>query len=409
MHPPRDFSWSRFFAELGPSWGPRAWKRPCPRPLLTKEEAIAILAAACEPASADQREALGFRIRLFRDGVASDLDPERIPLASDVSPERYVERLAAVAPGESTGLILNDYQCLAAEPWTRARDFFRAWFDQVGMLAGGATADIFFANYAETPFGVHKDNQDIFTWVVSGRKRFFIWPAEAFDEFDGDDIDFREHRDDAIVLDGEAGDLMYWDSSYWHIAESVGDPAVTLSLGRLVGSDEEIAIEDTKRALEDSRMLDGLESASALLHVEREGVQTHPEPLRNAATHIGERLVDSVRRRWLARRSNVGLQPPPRRSTPLCSSIRVMADPAHPILWAETEGGFLVAGAGRTTEVLDAPWIPVLLDALNRGEPATSDEFLDRLPEDTRPPGWRARAMETIAMLHSSRALVTSA
>jgi ribosomal protein L28 len=45
-------------------------------------------------------------------------------------------------------------------------------------------------------------------------------------------IDPRKYRKDAIVLDAEAGDLIYWPSEYWHVSEPRSeDFSAMLSLG----------------------------------------------------------------------------------------------------------------------------------------------------------------------------------
>ena len=144
-------SWNQFFHDLGPQRVPAVWKHPVAWSPLTAEEAISILARACEPSATDAAAKTGFKLRFFRDGVTSELDPALVPRPTDTSPEGYVGRLAARTPSPSVGLVLNQYHCLDVELWYRIREFFRAWFEHTGMPAGGATADIFFANYPTTP------------------------------------------------------------------------------------------------------------------------------------------------------------------------------------------------------------------------------------------------------------------
>ncbi|MCX4247771.1 JmjC domain-containing protein [Paraliomyxa miuraensis] len=404
-HSALDFTWDRFFARGELQRTPAVWKHPCPWPLSSPKEAIDVLARACEEGSIARVPESECKIRLFRDGVLSELDPQRIPRATDASPEHYIERLQAATPGETIGLILNDYHCLDDELWRRIRGFFRAWFERTGMPAGGATADIFLASYPVTPFGVHQDTQDVFTWVVSGEKRFLVWPPEVFDGVDPRTVDYEDYRDRATVLEGAPGDLMFWPSTHWHIAESVGAPVVTLSLGRFMDSAQDVALDDARAFFVDATAVEGLDRTPRTLERERRSVQALPEPLRAATEHVRQRMEDAIHRRWLERRSNAGLPPPPSRTTPLPASARIAADPAFPILWAESREGLLVAGAGRALLSPDAPWLPALLDVLNQGVPLAPSELLDGLDHDGLEPGWRARAMDTIARLYSFRAL----
>ncbi len=398
-------SWHEFFTGRDFGRVPAVWPRPVASPLLTAEESIGVIARACERVAANNGATADVNVRLFRDGAISALAPGVVPRPTDGTPEGYVRRFAALMPGESLGLLLNNYHCLDAELWRRLREFFRAWFEHTGMPAGGATADIFLASYPTTPFGVHQDDQDVFTWVVSGRKRMLVWPPEVFEGVDRRAVDLDDYRARATVLEGEPGDLMFWPSSYWHIGESLGHPVVTLSLGRFTSVVEEVVVEEAKRFLGGTFVLEGLERAADSLRIDRRELQTLPDPLRDATAQLRRGMEDALQRRWLARLSNAGLAPPPARSTPLAASARIAADPIHPVLFAESTGGFIVAGAGRTLFVEAAPWIPALLDALNRGVPTTIDELLDGLYDDALAPQWRARAQETVAELYSFRAL----
>jgi len=42
---------------------------------------------------------------------------------------------------------------------------------------------------------------------------------------------YRQFLDGATTLEGTAGDLIYWPSSYWHIGEPVGGFSITLNVG----------------------------------------------------------------------------------------------------------------------------------------------------------------------------------
>jgi hypothetical protein len=80
--------------------------------------------------------------------------------------------------------------------------------------------------------------------VIRGKKRMLAWPFEYFlgrvkgvtpaDRYFNKRlaIDHTPYRKDAVVLDAEAGDVIYWPSHYWHVAEPRDDGfSAMLSLG----------------------------------------------------------------------------------------------------------------------------------------------------------------------------------
>ena len=344
--------WERLFDDLGPQRMPAVWKCPAPGSPLNAEDATTILTSARDSGAAQVR-------------------------------------------GSSGDVMVEDAHFHDVELWRRVRGFFRAWLGRTGMPAGGTSASLALTHDPATPLGVRRDDRDAFTWVVSGRARVFLWSSEAFD------------RDRATVLEGEPGDLLFWPSTCWHLTEPVGGPVITLSLGRSTRSVDDVVLEDAARFFDEGTTIDGLDRTADALVLDRHELQLLPEALRDATDRALQDLDDAIHRRWLARLSNSGLPPPQRCTTPAPSTTRVAVDPDHPILWAPSRGGFLVAGAGRTSFLADAPWLPALLAALDREAPATADELVAMLDDDGAwPQGWRARARETIAELCSFRALL---
>ena len=86
--------------------------------------------------------------------------------------------------------------------------------------------------------GLHKDTQEVFGFVVRGEKTILAWPFDYFlSRVEGVPtasryfqvqlpVDYRKFRKDALVLRARAGDIIYWPSDYWHIAE--GTPGKVL-------------------------------------------------------------------------------------------------------------------------------------------------------------------------------------
>lgn len=193
---------------------------------------------------------LSGRLRLFSRGEpVLPIPLDLLPTEDDRSLEawflRLEERVADAA------LVVNGVQALSGEAWRRAL----AWMTEiVDERTGGGSLELFIGRYRRGPFGVHKDDQDVFTFVVSGKKRFRLWPFEELAARFGVPPSARdavhvlpglgalnlpdELRATSIVLEGEPGDVMYWPASAWHVAENASTEAnggpltVTLGLGR---------------------------------------------------------------------------------------------------------------------------------------------------------------------------------
>jgi len=100
-------------------------------------------------------------------------------------------------------------------------------------------------NHKVSFFRLHKDVQDVFTFIISGWRRFLLWPFDTFSTVAGMEahqsrephllveVDHEAYRSQATVLEGTAGDLLYWPAEWWHVGESNGERAITLAVGTI--------------------------------------------------------------------------------------------------------------------------------------------------------------------------------
>lgn len=182
------------------------------------------------------------RFRLFQGGEQQQATPALYPSAKDGSIAGYLRRIGGDA--RNTGFVLNNFQAAHPDLWRLAQSLLA----RLQLSAASAVFDLFAGDYKEGFFGVHKDDQDVVTFVLEGKKRFLLWPYETF----ADDpavahgselsvaflrgVDPARYRDQAIVLEGEPGDILYWPAEYWHVAESDGGITATFALGLFVDS-----------------------------------------------------------------------------------------------------------------------------------------------------------------------------
>ncbi len=233
-------------AEFWQQFVERFWERepttlpnPAKGPLMTPAEALTIF------------QRLGER---FRTGLEADVDlyvesgllkagiGRLLPAAADRDLEAYQARVTDQLGGRRFSLVTNSVRSESREHFHRVKAFTRGLFELIGKDAGWLGADIFLSNTLQTAFGVHRDSASNLSYIVSGRKRMLVWPLEVFaDRRDVrcagpkknvflDDLDYEACRGRATVLEGGPGEMLYWPASFWHVAESTGQPSLVFNV-----------------------------------------------------------------------------------------------------------------------------------------------------------------------------------
>ena len=167
-----------------------------------------------------------------------------LPLESDPGISEYKSRLENQLEGKKWGMIVNGIHNYDAKVARQVLDFFEPLVRAKQVPVNSISPDIFLGNYQETAFGLHKDDQHAFTYVVHGKKKFIFYPFDALSESMGLDEDDRDKpqmttmkrdlpdSDQSYELELRAGKgLMYWPPSYWHMAKSDGELCATMAVG----------------------------------------------------------------------------------------------------------------------------------------------------------------------------------
>jgi hypothetical protein len=143
----------------------------------------------------------------------------------------YADRLARMLRGRRFALIIQEIQIEAPQVWLRFREFL-VGLSRVGIVPARVKASVFVGNYKITPAGLHRGNSANFKFVVQGRKKLQLWPDKLFrgkKNLTGT-LDVGRFLFAATTLEGHPGDIIYWPSDRWHVAECVGGLAVSVSL-----------------------------------------------------------------------------------------------------------------------------------------------------------------------------------
>ncbi len=141
---------------------------------------------------------------------------------------------------ERMNLQYNDY-CLVCDELLQVNhdhqenliEFASPLFANVGLPNRFSEMGLYLGNYRKTPFGVHEDACGVLSFPVIGKKKFRIWKPDFIRQNPklAHSFSYAKYKGSSQVLEAYPGDMTYWPSSAWHIAESDGSFSATWSLG----------------------------------------------------------------------------------------------------------------------------------------------------------------------------------
>jgi 50S ribosomal protein L16 3-hydroxylase len=357
--------WSGFVRRF---WGrrPTVIRQPFARAIASPAEVFAAMTAATDRLRTDEHD-----FALTIDGVRVGADVERwLPRKKDGSLEGLTARITSDLPGSNFAVFVRAFQLeLGWAFWRRVRLFLGGLYARVGVPADRAEVDLFSGSYAQSRSGIHRDSADVFCFVIEGRKRIRVWPRATFP---GGAYWYglgagRRRLTRSTCLDGEAGDILYWPSSYWHVGESRGGTVSSLSLGlyrqdSLAATAARLVGDEAARELGADDLIQSLPSAVGQLRA------APPRALRAFARASRNLPVALVRRRMEQIAGyGFGHIPLPSARGRLRASSLYAADRAFPILWRVVGGTVIIAANGRSIALPRSKALRGMLEALNRG------------------------------------------
>lgn len=309
---------------------------------------------------------------------------DRLPMAADGSLVGYADRLARVGGHSDYLLNLPNPYAWNEALWNSVRDFAAHIYGLVGMVGDGALCDTYVGKYAATPFGVHLDGASNFTFGLHGQKTLYLWGPEFYErEMRGAAaLDYRQFIDDALALTVGPGEIIYWPSRYWHIADSGRAFSVTMNVAfypaanpaKLIKNALHQALDDE---LDDFPSFDYLDFDSA--DIAGNGARL-PQQLEQLVRHFGElsrdgtldqRLRAELARSWLRKLTCLGLPLAPKFGARDALDIDdvIAIDRRHAIVMTKLAVGTLAMAAnGRLAETTAHPGIGGLVERLNSGD-----------------------------------------
>ena len=360
---------------------PAVFKGILASPLLTPEDVFRGLVTVGDLYRANADTPI---VRFFVEQAAQRADIGKyLPEAGDHSIEGYAERINRKLEGRRFGLVINSFYRYDAALYMRLRNFLRGLYEFIDVPSSFVDVALFLGNYKCTPFGVHSDGRGStnFTFVLAGRKRLLAWPWEFFSDHPNisDSIDYERYRDEAIVLEGEPGDLMCWPSDYWHVAEGGDSLPVTLAIAH----EREPQIASSDLFSQVGRFMDErLRASSGAKHCcynprhSQKNAEKLPQIVASTRRVLRElsrdkQIEQMLRVSWLNRITSFGFHsvPPPLPHESLADNLVVRGDPRYPIMWLAAEDDEVVCSAnGHAFSLTAHPHVLKMLERLNSGE-----------------------------------------
>lgn len=130
-------------------------------------------------------------------------------------------------------LVCDELLQVSQESWNKLQEFTETLFTHVGFPNRFVEMGLYLGNYRQTPFGVHVDGCGVFSFPVVGKKTFRLWKPEFAEKHPALDRaqEYSRFKKNSQTMTARYGDMAYWPSSAWHIAESDGSFNATWSLG----------------------------------------------------------------------------------------------------------------------------------------------------------------------------------
>ena len=288
-------------------------------------------------------------------------------------------------------LVCDELIQVGHQHWQTLGQFAQSLFTSVGFPNRFAEIGFYMGNYRKTPFGVHVDGCGVFSFPVAGEKKFRLWkPSYVARNPDLKNAhSYAKHKRHSSLLIAQRGDMTYWPSSYWHIAESEGQFSATWSIGVWVDEPVIVTVLQALGPLYTQRLGEAAMVASTDwqdLPGPAGEVKLLPASLHEIVSEIGriskgERL-DALTKLWLQKLSQHGFKSAPLPNDQLklknigFLTLRRSAQ-TQAIFWKRLANQRIcIACNGRLIEEASSSALLRLLGLLNNGESFRLKEFI---------------------------------
>lgn len=310
-----------------------------------------------------------------------------LPEKSDKSLLGYHERMEKLFPDYC--LVCDELLQVNHKKQHLLTAFTEELYRYVGFPNRFSEMGLYLGNYRKTPFGVHVDSCGVFSFPVTGVKRFRLWTSEYAQKNPSLDRAFTygKHKKSSQLLQAGPGDMTYWPSSAWHIAESDGSFNATWSLG--------VWVDQPHSHLQSEPLKELLDSKGSKL---RSAPTTHFKNLHSPAGEVTElpeayaqsiellqslskaELHETFLKSWMKLVSTQGFKNTPQAEVKLTMKSRIqLRSSGALILWQQSptsKSKVYLAFGGVLVESTKSSGLFKLIKALNAGDTCLVSAYL---------------------------------
>ncbi len=284
-------------------------------------------------------------------------------------------------------------------------DFTDELYRHVGFPNRFSEMGLYLGNYRKTPFGVHVDRCGVFSFPVAGVKIFRLWTSEFVKSNPKLDraFEYSKYKKASRLIEASPGDLTYWPSSAWHIAESDGSFSATWSLGVWVDKSHGEMVSESLKGLLDEKL--GAPGSSAMtpfknLHEDSGEISQLPEAYVQSIEVLQSlslsELKETFLKSWMVQISLQGFKSIPQVdfTVGFKSKIELRSDRA-PVLWqlgVANKTKIFFSFGGVLVERTQVGGLLNLVKALNAGKSCLVSEYLKGATKD-----FDLKAVQTLA------------
>lgn len=330
-------------------------------------------------------EGFKFYIDGFKAGAEDVL--QILPEKEDGSLMGYHSRMEKLFPDYC--LVCDELLTVNQKKQHLLTNFTNELYRHVGFPNRFSEMGLYLGNYRKTPFGVHVDSCGVFSFPVVGLKKFRLWSPAFVKRNPALDRAFKydKYKKNSLLLKAGPGDMTYWPSSAWHIAESDGAFSATWSLGVWVDRPHKELLSESLETLLDQKG-GALTAATSIqfksLHSDAGEVTDLPESYNKSIELIknlsAEELQETFLKSWMKHISLQGFKTLPQSNFKVSMRSRIqLRNPNSLVLWQQgltSKGKTFFSFGGTLVESKGSAGLLKLIKALNAGEICLVSSFL---------------------------------
>lgn len=281
-------------------------------------------------------------------------------------------------------LVCDELLQTSQEHWENLHKFTRHLYSHVGFPNRFAEMGLYLGNYRKTPFGVHVDGCSVFSFPVIGHKIFRLWkPSFAAKNPSLDRaMNYNRFKKNSTTIKASQGDMTYWPSSAWHIAESDGTFNATWSIGVWVDRSHLQNVEQALTPILKTKLAaSGSDTVTKDVSLTNDGeVCSLPKNYLQSISEIKNiseaELYDTFMQAWLKLLSMQGFKTPPH--SKLSAKGIIQLPSSKVIIWThlKSKKKILYAFQGSSLELAPSANIQRLVKALNSGKSCKLSDYL---------------------------------